>query len=388
MKELQLLSQETETLKLSSDGEAESVRLLRYAGYEGVIAVPLRLLPLVQTQLSDFIPALLNALSLLPNSALLSRVVLIPHSQDKSNENSRNCSLLKTPASYTAELVLPYSGVSLRTELLDCWSEILEEILPVNRYLFQQACFLQPLLAEQTPTYTNDSFLWQYLIRTGVLEELSETEFEKRPLFSLLALDSILRAVVAEPHSNNFAACQMIYAERRENLARYSLRNLLDGLLKIANEAAVEYKAAAAKLLIHIAAVEDIERIRALPALDLRAEPVGETVLQRLKYIECIESLDLSDTYFPAEALRHLSWLPLLRELRLERTRAHNNSIVHLLSCPALEFIDCSDTSISDEGAKHFLSFKSLKTVDLSRTSVSKEMIELLRQAKLEVIYE
>lgn len=329
----------------------------------------------------EFMEQCLYAWRALPNAWLIERIIVVPADKldapiAKQNKGSR----------YFLLIGLPYTEVSLRQNLLEMYGEILADLLPLNRYLFELAYFLQPALREESPTFRKSSALWNFLIASFATQPLTDTELKARPLLSYLALDAI---VCSLGHSAERVTAQTraTFESMKERLGSKALPVVLDKLLHLSNEARdIKVQQSACKLLLHLAGAEHIALVRNIRSLNLSGEAVGERILQQLKHLKCIEELDLSDCYFPSEALRHLAKLPHLYMLNLQNTRAHNNAVAALSESASIAQLDCSYTQVTDDGAKHFSSFKNLKQLDLSGCQVSEKMRVFLRQNGLEIL--
>ncbi|MBX9685884.1 MAG: hypothetical protein K2X27_04225, partial [Candidatus Obscuribacterales bacterium] len=334
---------------------------------------------LFRSDLDESLEELIDALQQTPNPNLISAISLFPQSPDcKIKELELDGKIIYLP--------LPYKGVSLGTDIQDAWSRIAANVAVIERYCFNLAASLQAALSEKTPTFADDDGLWMHILLGLAFDELSDSDFLEHPLLSLLGLESILRSCTQA----GSAACSpeklQLFQAKYDRLSDRVLAELQDKLLSISNGAAESaWRSAAAKLLIHLAESAQLEKIKGLAELSFHEEPVGENVIRKLKFIRSLEKLDLSKSYFPAESLRNLAYLPILRSLNLKQSPAANVSIINLSSCPALEEIDCSFTQVNDDGAKHFLSFRRLKRVVLTGAHVSPDMLNLLRQANLDV---
>lgn len=369
-----------ETLRIFSDRDAESVRTWVAAGSICKISAPLRCLDLIKEMLNEFSETCTDALRTLPDTSLIDRLILLP-----DGELNSACHLQNVGSRYNILIRVPYSGISLRTDLLKVYGEILEDILPVSRYIFELAYSVQPVLKEDSPAFSNSSALWNFLILSLCSEPISDTELKSRPLLSITALDAIVRSL-ENVDKKTPPQTKAKFISMKEHLKRVALPVVLDKLLHLSNEGdSDELRQRACKLILHLGSQEYVERIKEAKSLSFAGEPVGETILQQLEHLSCLEELDLSDTYFPSEALRHLSQLPHLRVLNLQGTRAHNNAAVHLSKNASIEKMDCSYSQINDEGARHFLSYKKLKEVDITGTQVSNKVCDLLRQAGIKV---
>jgi hypothetical protein len=364
-----------ETLKIFADREPMITRSWCDDAGRCKITVPLPYFDLVKQLAPAFIQQCVDAVSFLPDASLIERIVIVPKDELRSTYLVQEIS-----GRYSVLIELPYTGVSLRRDLLEAYAEILAELFPVSRYLFELAYILQPKLKEESPTFINSGNLWNYIIANLASDPLTDTELKTRPLLTLSALDAIVRSL---EHSGDKVNLQVRakFDSMKERLQQMALLVVLDKLLHLSNESDNDdARQASCKLLLHLGGAQHIGRIKNIKSLRFCGEPVGESVLSQLQYLTCIQELDLSDTFFPSEALRHLAQLPQLSSLNLQNTRAHNNAVIYLSKSNSLARLDCSFTQIADDGAKHFLSFKNLKQLDLTGTQVSDKMCELLKQ--------
>lgn len=382
MDNFSLTKEEHATLSIQTGADPEPVCIWHLSDSNVGFVIPLRFQNELQSSIHDYISQIAELLHELPNPDSFANVIFVPASASTTPERC-SCVLLRRTSGIDLQIIAPYNGVSLRMDIFDAWAESEEFNSPINFYLFGLACSLQSILGERSQTFTNNSLLWQDMLRSMLMEQYSESDLSERPLLSLITLETIIST--AGLHGKVALKNKMLYYK---SLVEKRLDNLFKKLVDLANDRfQANLQQNAAKLLIHLAPVEMLEQVSAIEKLDLAGEPVGETVLQRLKYIQSLHSIDLSDTYFPSEALRHLVHLPMLKVLLLINTLTHNNAIIHLCKSRSIEVMDCAATLISDEGAKHFMSFPRLKSVDLSRTSVSPGMVDLLRQSNLNVVY-
>ena len=394
-----LLSEENSQQRFGAGAELEPVKVLRYSEYDGQIVVPARFFASVGPLLAQTIPRLIDCLQRLPDASLIAQVLLCP-AESASSETATAafeaeevplaCWLLRDGESCGVALSLPYNGVSLLADLMDCWAQALEQELPGRRYQFDLAAELQVALGETTPTFSNHSDLWKFLVCSICNEELWDAESDRSPLLRLIVLEAIadiLQRKMAfseylSPHSAKFLLV-------RDRLKERSLPAICVDLLQIANaEKSMALRTSAVKLLLHLGSVEQIEKISGMKNLDFRGAAISEKLLQQIKYLACLESLDLSDTFFHSEALRHLANMPILRVLRIQRTQAQDNAIGYLSSSRSLEDLDCSYTSISEDVFSQLLAFKRLKQINLSGCAFGLEKIIQLRSNGLNVIYD
>ena len=367
-----------ETLKIIADREPMITRSWCDDAATCKITVPLPYFEQVKQFAPEITEQCFDAVSFLPDASLIDRIVIVP-----KDELSSTYLVQEISGRYSVLIGLPYTGVSLRRDLLEAYAEILAELFPVSRYLFELAYVLQPKLKEESPTFVNSANLWNYIIANLASDLLTDTELKTRPLLTLSALDAIVRSL---EHAGDRVSPQVRakFDSMKERLRQMALPVVLDKLLHLSNESDNDVACqAACKLILHLGGAEHIGRIKNIKSLKFCGEPVGESVLSQLQHLPCIEELDLSDTFFPSEALRHLAQLPQLHSLNLQNTRAHNNAVIYLSKSNSLAKLDCSFTQIADDGAKHFLSFKNLKQLDLTGTQVSDKICELLKQGGL-----
>lgn len=366
-------------VKIPGADSAVRARVLKTEVPGCTIFAPEQFEPELIVLVQQILPSLNNALAATPAPSLLGEIVVLPARLSNAYSKAQlHGSMLAIP--------LPYNGVSLSSDLLECWVEALEQNCVIERYLFDLAVQVQPAHVSATPAFANNSGLWNYIASDLALGSPYAAENRQRVLLNFIVAEAIARQCKKDAEQALIDSAKLVNFEARRNDLWREMQIIFADLLAIANDDNEGLnKAASAKLLIHLADVATLEKITGVTELSFINEPVGTAVLQKLKYLSSVQTLDLSDSYFPAEALRHLAHLPKLKKLSLRNTSTANTSINHLSSCPSLEEIDCSQTQVNDDGAKVFLSFKKLKRVRLTGARVNRSMVVLLRVAGLEV---
>ncbi len=368
-------------MKLPGCSDPEPAEILHTVLQGCELFVPERFKQELNVLVEDITPQMVEAVSRTPAPSLISGILVLPgkFAERRANVQLREGGII--------ELALPYRGVSLESDILDCWAEALEKSSLIDRYLFDLACTLQETLCEEAPAYVHNSGLWQFMVPSLALDDLSATDYEKRPLLSLMIANAIARSCKREAARGLLEeATAEKFEERRKRLFAQVHDVVMKRLLQAANESVDGLvRSACAKLLIHLGDVPILEKVTGVKELAFIGEPVGAIVLQKLKYLSCLETLDLSESYFPPEGLSHLAHLPLLKKLILRNTPTADTSIANLSSSASIEEIDCSLTQVNDDGARLFLSFRNLKRIKLTGARVSPGMVVVLRVSGLEV---
>lgn len=367
------------TLPGSTDPELAEVISLDVAGC--TLLLPDKFKQELAPLLEEILPSLNESLARLPAPSIIGAILILPVASTKAAEQ------LRLNKESQVELRLPYSGVSLLADLLECWAESLEKVCAIERYLLDQVCVAQQALSEDADAYADNSGLWSALAGPLALDELTQTDYEKRPLLSLVMATAIAK-VCRRELQRNLVDDEIVarFDTREKILAAHVQNQSIAKLLHCANEHEDgRLRSACAKLLIHLGDVGTLEKIKGVRELAFVGEPVGAAVIQKLKYLSCLQSVDLSDAYFPPESVNHLTHLPNLKTLAMRNSSAANTSIINLSSSKSVEEIDCSFTQVNDDGARHFLSFRNLKRVKVTGTRVSQTMVVTLRVSGLQV---
>ncbi len=219
--------------------------------------------------------------------------------------------------------------------------------LIMSRYLFEQARRIYPALQSHVPAFGDAIALMNYSFETFRKATPFVSTEERSSLLHLLCLHSVQEICRVEPNFNCRSIMDSNPVEALISFNSEKLSSISDELLEQTSSSQKRTSEAACKLLLHLSEPEWLEKIE-INSLDFVEEPVGESILRKLKYLRRLEYLNLSHTYFPAEALQNLVHLPLLRELVLSDTRTSNNGLALLKNSPSIEILDIKNTLVTN----------------------------------------
>lgn len=371
-----MIRSEDRDIKLSDHSEPQTARLYTWKDYSGAIVIPLPLV-LRTRELDAFVDRIAEIFDELPNADMIDRLLLV----DKGTVSSAD-EVFQSGGERWATLGVGEGEENLRLQVQSAWANVLFSALPIERYLFHLA---EKLVAAGAHANLRDGWISGI---TGILQNPSAVLEGTAPIRNavlLKALSEGLKFGVTDEVDSRFNTWHELFTKLTAGSAVVTEQ----ALLAIINGACTqEHKDVATKLLLHLAGDSPLELVKNIVCLDFTSEPLGDTVVRKLKYIQSLEELTLDGGMFSSPSLRHLIYLPKLRMLSVQRTKTSDNAIAHLSKSPTLEVLDCSDTSLSDASVDLFKLFESLKVLNISGTSIGADKLAELKQSnpRLEVI--
>jgi hypothetical protein len=356
-------------------------------GFAGSIVVPDEFKQELHSAV-DFVVPIAQTLQRLPNPNIIHRVVLI--SGSTVSDTNGLSSLTSEPVRRVSgkwTLFVPVPGPSgdMRVELETAWSRLLQLAFPIEDYLFKQSYRIDPVALQ----YLDADNMWIALVRNLIGDPVSAVKLTF-PATPFVVTQALRASLETDDESTASAERKMKWEkvlDKLEEILREPARQSLLQCISTCPSDKPDQREIATKLALHLFDSELLEKITDVRSLDFTAEPLGDIVLKRLKYLKNLESLTLDNTFFNSEAMTDLRWLQRLRFLSVKRTNVVDSGIYFLSQCPGLEELDCSDTRITGSSIKHFAEFKRLKRLNVSGTRISEESLKSLLSIKgLEVI--
>ncbi len=369
--ERHLINSEVNNVQFTEGGDPQLARVFNWSGFSGSVVVPLAAAEKM-SRLDETVAMLAEYLDQLPNANIIERIVLIADSTI-SDTNMAFLefaeSVARVAGGWNLLLAVPGPSENLKTELEIAWARLLQMAFPIENYLFALARQLDP----RTLTYLDSSNMWIALMR-DLIRDPTAAIAVPFPATSLI----LVQALLAHPGGNTdvkggstrAATWTQLLSKLQMVLSEPVEQSLLSAIATSVTGGEPRNAEIAAKLVLHLCAEGAVEKIRDVRSLDFSAEPLGDGLLKRLKYLKELEYLVLDDTLFSSESLSHLEWLPRLRSLSVQRTKIVDSGVFFLSRCPSLEELNCSDTKISPASIKHFAEFKRLKRLHVSATLI------------------
>lgn len=256
--------------------------------------------------------------------------------------------------------------------------------LIVSRYLFEQAHRIYPVLQAKVPAFGNAIALMNYSFEAFQKSAPLVPSEARSSLLHLLCLHSVQEICRIEPDFNWRTLMDSNPVEALASFNSEKLNSISEELLMQTSPSQKRSSEAACKLLLHLSEPEWIEKTTT-SSLDFVEEPVGESIVRKLKYLRRLEYLNLSHTYFPAEALQHLVHLPLLRELVLSDTRTSNNGLVLLKNSPSIEILDIKNTLVTNAAYESIRKFARLQCLKCDEHTFSATSMNSLKAAGVNI---
>lgn len=369
-----MISAETKQVQLLDEHPECLAKVFYCKGFGGAIIVPEE--PAPQVNAEDLIPLVTQTLARLPNPDIINRLVLWPDSSIKSDtDRIRSEPARRVAGEWTLFVPVPGASQDVAVELETAWAGLLQLAFPIERYLFNLSYRIDPAARQ----YLDADNMWIAVIR-NLLTNATYTIEVSSAVTTLVAAHS-LKESLSKKESEHRTKWERALTKLEEMVHGPAAEALLQST-RIS-----EQQDTATKLALHLFDSEIIEKVTDVRSLDFTAEPLGDTVLKKLKYLQKLESLILDNTIFNSETLSELRWLQRLRNLSVQRTNIVDSAIFFLAQCHGLEQLDCSDTRITGSSIKHFQTFKRLRRLNVSRTLISEESLKELESiAGLEVI--